>query len=93
MMRSELRKKTDKFTLTMIICAIIIAIILFSSLLTALILYIAVRTGLVSLFFQDGIPPGAMLFMSSLAVVILGIIITSTLGRVPMRPVKNSSSR
>lgn len=87
-MRSELRKKTDKFTLTMIICAIIIAIILLSSLLTALILYVAVRTGLVSLFFRDGVPPGAMLFLSSLAVVILGIIITSTLGRVPLRPVK-----
>lgn len=88
MIRSEIRKKTDKFTLTMIICAIIIAIILLSSLVTALILYAAVRAGIVSLFFRDGIPPAAMLFMSSLAVIVLGVIITSTLGRVPMRPVK-----
>ncbi len=93
MKKLNIREKTDKFTLTMIICAIIIAIILSSSLLTALIVYVAVRTGLIQLLWRDGIPPMAMLFLTSVAVIILGAIITSTIGRVPLRPVKKLVSQ
>ena len=84
----DLRGRAAKFTLTMIICAIIIAIILVSSLIALLIGYIAVQTGVMGLLWRDGIPPTAMLLFVTIAVVVLGTFITSTIGRVPLRPVK-----